>query len=331
MPVTPLPPDRSPVLVVSPNLCFDRTLWVEAFEAGTVSRPHKVEVTAGGKGVNVARTVADLGATCTLVGLVADQGGRDLLGLLDDEGIAVRAVAVEGAVRSATIVIEDSQRATVLNEPGPTTDVTDLEALLSALAEELQHGHDLVVCSGSLPPGLPPDTYAQVTRLADDHGAACLVDGARSALAEALPAGPDLVCPNLDEAEGLTTGAVLESSHQTLDLEDVRNRAVAAAHGLRGRGALRAVVTAGSSGAAYAEDSGVMWIPAPVVEVANPIGAGDSFVGGVAASLATGASWRESVQRGVVVASAAVEHPRAGRVDSERVDQLLGQVTEASR
>src|SRR5262245_11629074 len=50
-----------PVLVVNPNLCFDRTLWVDAFEAGTVSRPHRVAVTAGGKGVNVVRTLRDLG------------------------------------------------------------------------------------------------------------------------------------------------------------------------------------------------------------------------------------------------------------------------------
>lgn len=314
------------MLVVGPNLCFDRTLWVEAFEAGTVSRPHRVEVTAGGKGVNVARTVADLGGRCTLVGLVAEQGGDDLLRLLAGEGVDVRAVTVSGGVRSATIVIEDSQRATVLNEPGPATDATDLAALLSALGEELEQGHDLVVCSGSLPPGLPSDTYAHVTRLADDHGVACIVDGARSALVEALPAGPDLVCPNLDEAEGLTTGAILESSHHSLDPEDVRNRALAAAHGLRGRGALRAVVTAGAYGAAYAEDAGVSWIQAPAVEVANPIGAGDSFVGGVAAALEAGSSWPDSVRRGVLVASAAVEHARAGRVDPRRVEQLLEQV-----
>lgn len=322
------------MIVVSPNLCFDRTLWVEAFEAGTVSRPHRVEVTAGGKGVNVARTVNDLGATCTLLALVADHGGEELLRLLAEEGIDVEAVPVEGSVRSATIVIEDSQRATVLNEPGPV--VHSAKALLAALADALDGashvpGHDLVVCSGSLPPGLPDDTYAQVTRLAHDHDAMCVVDGARSALAEVLSAGPDLVCPNLDEAEGLTSGAVLESSHQTQELDDVRERAMAAARGLRARGAARAVVTASSHGAAYTDESGDRWIPAPSVHVANPIGAGDSLVGGVAAALAEGTPWPDAVHRGVVVASAAVEHARAGRVDPRRVAQLVDQTERAAR
>ena len=50
------------MLVVTPNLCFDRTLWVEAFEAGTVSRPYRAVAAAGGKGVNVARALRCLGA-----------------------------------------------------------------------------------------------------------------------------------------------------------------------------------------------------------------------------------------------------------------------------
>jgi 1-phosphofructokinase len=329
------------VIIVNPNLCFDRTLWVEAFEAGTVSRPHRVEITAGGKGVNVARTVTDLGGTCTLLGLLADRGGEELLRLLAEEHIDVESVAVDGSVRSATIVIENSQRATVLNEPGPVLDATHLESLLTVLADALdgagedgvhqEGGHDLVVCSGSLPPGLPLDVYAQITRLAHEHGAECIVDGARSALAEALPSGPDLVCPNLDEAEGLTTGTVLESSHVMHELDDVRDRAVTAARGLRARGALRAVVTASWHGAAYADEAGDQWIPAPRVQVANPIGAGDSFVGGVAAARSTGTPWPEAVRRGVAVASAAVEHPRAGRVDPGRVEQLVGRAERAAR
>jgi fructose-1-phosphate kinase PfkB-like protein len=158
-----------------------------------------------------------------------------------------------------------------------------------------------------------------------------VVDGARSALAEALPAQPDLVCPNLDEAEGLTSGAVLESSHPAQELDDVRERALAAAQGLRARGAARAVVTASSHGAAYADQSGERWIPAPSVRAANPIGAGDSFVGGVAAALADGTPWPDAVHRGVVVASAAVEHARAGRVDPRRVAQLVRQSEQAAR
>lgn len=313
------------MLVVTPNLCFDRTLWVESFGAGTVARPYRVEVTAGGKGVNVARTVADLGGTGVLIGLVADRGGTELCRLLAAEGLDLAAVEVKGSVRSATIVIEDSQRATVLNEPGPVVGDAELEALIASVSTAVGTAPPprLVVCSGSLPPGLPIDTYARIVRLVHERGGICVVDAARTALAAALPAGPDLVCPNLDEAEGLATGKVLESSSHVEDPAEIRKRALAAAHGLLEQGARRAVVTAGAHGVANVDDTGDWWTDAPRVTVANPIGAGDSFVGGLASALESGASWRDAVDRGVVVASAAVAHPRAGRVDARRVHELV--------
>lgn len=314
------------MLVVTPNLCFDRTLWVDEFEAGTVSRPYRVEVTAGGKGVNVARTLRDLGHRPLLVGLVASEQGELLDRLLREEGADLDPIPVPGAVRSATIVIERSHRATVLNEPGPAVGTAERDALVASIARNLaaaQTDGAVVVCSGSLPPGLPVDTYAAICTLVHEHGGVVVVDAAREVLAATLAAGPDLVTPNLDEAEGLLTGGVTESSDHGDRLDDVCTRALAAAGSLRERGARRAVVTAGAHGVAYVDDGHESWVPAQRVEVANPIGAGDSFVGGLAACLVTGSmDWSDAVRFAVAVASAAVEEPRAGRVDAARVCAL---------
>lgn len=316
------------MLVLTPNLCFDRTLWVDRFDVGTVSRPFRVEVTAGGKGVNVARTMRDLGHRPLLIGLVAAHQGDLLATLLRDEGVRLHPVPVPGSVRSATIVIETSRRATVLNEPGPVVGAAERDALAAAVAGELDAaGADapVVVCSGSLPPGLPVDTYAVICALVHERGGVVLVDGARDVLAATLAAGPDVVTPNLDEAEGLVSGAVTETSGHGSDVADVRARSLDAARALRMRGARRAVVTAGAHGAAYADAEQEHWVDAARVEVANPIGAGDSFVGGLAARLAAGDSdWWGAVRYAVAVASAAVEHPRAGHVDAERVAALAG-------
>ncbi len=62
------------MLVVTANLCFDRTLWVDALTLGTVSRPRRVLVSAGGKGVNVVRALRDLGTPGTLLGLLPAAG-----------------------------------------------------------------------------------------------------------------------------------------------------------------------------------------------------------------------------------------------------------------
>ena len=324
------------MLIVTPNPCIDRTHRVDHFAPGTVNRPRAVELTAGGKGVNVARTLQDLGRPALLLGFRPDEGGGQLERLLAAEGIEADLVAVPGAVRQAIAVLEDSGRATVLNEPGPQLTDADADALLAVLAARVG-GATVVVASGSLPPGLSADTYARLCRLARAGGAAVVVDAARAALAGALAAEPDLVTPNLAEAEGLVTGAVAEpadpepgdappvGSGAAADAAAVRERAHLAARSLRAAGARRAVVTAGRSGAAYADDRGERWWPAPAVERVNPVGAGDALVGGVADGLLAGADWPAAVRHGVLVASASVEHPRAGRVDPDRVARLAEQ------
>ncbi len=245
------------MLVVNPNPCFDRTLWVAELTVGTVSRPRRAEVTAGGKGLNVVRALRDLGAAGTLLGLLPADGAERLVALLRDEGLSLVGVPVAGAVRSATIVVEDSGRATVLNEPGPTLDAGDLEHLLATAASELTAGHRALACSGSLPPGLPVDAYARLVAVARANGVVSIVDGARDALAAALPAGPDLVTPNLDEAEGLATGRAVEQvAAGPADVHSIPDRARTAAGMLRERGARRALVTAGEHGAAYADGAG---------------------------------------------------------------------------
>ena len=312
------------MIVVTPNLCIDRTHWLDHFDPGTVNRPRRAEVTAGGKGVNVARALRDLGSRADGAGLPAGRRRRP------DRTAAARRrpgpalVDAPGELRSAIVVVEDSGRATVLNEPGPTLDAAHRDALLDRVAEQLAGtGAQVVIGSGSLPPGLPADTYAQLCHTAREHGARVVVDAARDALAGVLAAEPDLVTPNLAEAEGMTGGVLVEASAHVEDRAEIRERAQLAARSLRAAGARRAAVTAGAHGAAYADDEGELWWDAPAVAVVNPIGAGDVFVAGVVDHLCSGAGWRDAVRRGVLVASAAVEHRHAGRVDPGRVSQLV--------
>jgi 1-phosphofructokinase family hexose kinase len=311
------------VLVVNPNLCFDRTLRVERFEPGAVVRPHDVAVTVGGKGVNVCRAVGDLGGRADLVGFVGEADRTSFTALAADDGLRLHTVAVPGAVRQATIIIEDSGRATVLNEPGPLVGEDDAARFLDR-ADALMARRGLVACSGSLPPGLPTDLYGRITRLARDHGALSVVDAARAALADALVAEPDLVTPNLHEVEGVLGGRMDEASHDDAPLEEVRERAFASAAALLDRGARRALVTAGAHGAAFLAPGERLWVDAPKVEVANPIGAGDALVGGLLVAIDGGAAWPDAVRYAVAVASAAVEHPVAGRLDAARVSALAG-------
>ena len=135
-----------------------------------------------------------------------------------------------------------------------------------------------------------------------------------------LSAYPDVVVPNLGEAEGVLYGRVDEAVDAA---PDARPRAERAALELVRRGAEAAVVTAASAGAAVAWDGEPAWIEAPRVNVVNPIGAGDVLTAALAAALERGVALVDAVREGVAAASAAVEHPVAGRFDPARMRALL--------
>lgn len=308
-------------LIVSPNLTVDRTLRLDRFVPGTVMRPSRATVTAGAKGVNVGRVLHALGDHAVLVGFVptADEDLAELL--FDPEPFELLGVPIAGHLRVATIYLEADGRTTVLNEPGPQADEPDLARLCETVANRLAVGdHRTMACSGSLPPGLPVDTYARLTGIAHAHDVEVVVDAAREVLAAALPAGPDLVTPNLAEAEaalGRDTGEAVDDIGP-----DVRDRALAAGQALVRAGARAAVVTAGAAGAALVEADTARWLPGVAVDVVNPIGAGDSLVGGYLHAHGQGAARIDAVIAGMATASASCEQDLAGGVDPARVSVL---------
>jgi 1-phosphofructokinase family hexose kinase len=320
------------VLVANPNPCLDRTVRLPELRVGAVHRSTEAAVTAGGKGVNVARVLRAHGHAPVVAGLVPTEDGDRLRRLLAAEGADLVGVGVPGATRVATIIVEDRGRVTVVNEPGPTVDAGAWAAYRSLVSDRAA-GADVLVCTGSLPPGAPEDGYGQLIALGRERGCTVVVDAARAALAGCLPAGPDLVSPNLAEAEAvLARGAASEHTVEHVDdtADDVVTRAAAAAAGLMAAGARRAAVTIGAAGAVLAlpgaTGSGgpeVVVVAAPAVRVVSPVGAGDSFVGGVVHGLARGEDWIAAARRGVATASASCEQLRAGGVDVARVEELL--------
>ena len=62
---------------------------------------------------------------------------------------------------------------------------------------------DIVVASGSLPPGAPPNLYARACRIAKSWEARYVLDTSGPALAAALKEGVYLVKPNLHELSEL--------------------------------------------------------------------------------------------------------------------------------
>jgi 1-phosphofructokinase family hexose kinase len=312
-------------LIVSPNLTVDRTIRIARLVPGSVQRTKRAVVTAGAKGVNVARVLAALGERARLVGYVPT-GDRALVErLFGRDPLELLGVEVAGDLRVATIYLEDDGRVTVHNEPGPDVDEADWSSLEHTVRDALTAGDERVVaCCGSLPPGAPVDGYGRVTAIGHDHGMEVVVDAARPVLSAALPFRPDMVTPNLSEAEA----ALGSSDDEAVDEQGdgVPDRAQEAAHALVAAGALNAVVTAGATGAAYAGADGVVWFPGVDVDVVNPIGAGDSFVAGFVRARELGVEMLGAVAHGLGTATASCEDELAGGVDPARAAELAARI-----
>jgi 1-phosphofructokinase family hexose kinase len=311
---------RFPVLIAGPNLTIDRTLAIEELRPGEVLRFDDVAVTPGGKGVNVARVARALRAPALLVGFTPGRTGAAAAELLADEGLRVEPVPTGGELRSTAVILERGGRVTVMNEPGPAIRPEEWERYQAAVAARLE-GNGVLVCSGSVPPGTPPDAYGRLAELAADAGVAAIVDTSGAVLGASLDSRPAVACPNLAEAEGLLHGRTDETVDHG-DPGEVRARATDAAVELVRRGARAAVVTAGAAGAAVAEGSTVGWHQAHAVALRNPIGAGDALVGGLAAALERGEPFARAVRAGLATAAASVETATAGEIEATRAAEL---------
>ena len=257
------------VLTVTPNPSVDRTLELDVLTRGEVHRATGASVEAGGKGVNVARALALHGARAAAVLPCGGVDGDLLVGLLAPQRVEVVPVAIAGAVRSNTTVVEADGTTTKLNEAGPHLSGREVEALLRTVRARLTVGPRWLASSGSLPPGAPVDLHAHLVRLARGSGTPAAVDTSGAALAAAVEAGPDVVKPNLEELCELV-------ARELLTVGDVR----AAAADLRARGCGDVLVSLGEAGALLATAEGTWWAGGPPLVPRSTVGAGDCTLAG---------------------------------------------------
>jgi tagatose 6-phosphate kinase len=303
------------ILVVCPNLAMDVTLEVEALEVGGVHRARSSRRQAGGKGVNAARALRGLGEDALVLGYAGGRTGEEIARGLERESIASELVLFEGESRTCTIVLASDGTATVVNESGSyAADPSDLLARFDALLG----GARAVALMGSLPPGLPDDTYARMVSRARERGRFCLLDTSGAPLRRGLAARPNLAKPNLAEAEELL--------ERKLDSDAARLDAV---RDLRGLGADIGVVTLGAEGFLLGDGTLLArcsLAPTGGLRLGNPTGAGDALAAGLLAGTVRGYPISDSARLAAAAATASLGEgygrirARDVRVDAARLE-----------
>ncbi len=302
------------ILCVCLNPALDVTYRVPELRPGASHRTELVGSRPGGKGLNVARVLQQLGGQVLACGLAGGDTGEAVIRALQRAGVPARFTTIAGETRRAHTVVDDASGATVLNESGPRVTGEEWRRFVDAYSE-LSAAADSVVLSGSLPPGVPADAYRQLVEPVVADGKQVVLDAAGSALAAALPARPHVVKPNVAELTDLF-------GRELTSIDDV----LAACRSLLDRGARAAVVSRGEQGLVYVTPERAVVVRGPRV-VGNPTGAGDALAAALAWALHRGDSWDDALPFGVAVASAAVSIPTAGETDPGLAQALLPQVT----
>lgn len=253
------------IVTVTPNPSLDRTMAVDTLVRGAVLRAASAVVEPSGKGVNVSRALAVNGHRTLAVFPAGGAEGAQLLSLLAVEQLPHRAVSVVDSVRVNVSVLEPDGTVTKINEPGLTLSTVECEALVATALDAAAEA-DVLVASGSLPPGAPPDLYADLVR---KSAVPVVVDTSGAALKAVVPARPALVKPNLDELSELV-GRWLPT------IGDV----VVAADEIRYAGVEAVLVSIGRDGALLVDDRGAVHGEVIVERPRNTVGAGDALLAG---------------------------------------------------
>ena len=291
------------ILTVTLNAALDITYTVESLIPGAAHRVLGVSQRVGGKGINVARVLHALGLPVLATGLA---GGA----VLDDLAVPHSFTSLRSESRRTVTVVANDE-ATLFNEPGPEVSAAEWRAFVDHF-RSLAGRATVVVLSGSMPPGVPPDGYAELVSIVDRK---TIVDTSGVALKHAIAARPDVVKPNADELSEAT-------GHS-----DPR----AGAASLLRDGARAVVASLGPDGllAVTEHESWRLAPPGPLA--GNPTGAGDACVAGIAAGLHTGAAWPALLREAVALSAAAVLHPVAGGFDANAYAQLRSSLPEARK
>lgn len=301
------------IITVTPNTALDRIEILPRLVSGGVLRSTSLTLSPGGKGVNVARAVKNLGGEVTCAGFLGGFTGHLHASLTNREELSALWTWIDHETRAAIIIVDEaSGEMTVINEEGPEVKPGDWDRLIAdvlLLAEKA----DAVCLSGSLPLGLGPEAYAELVSTLNRKERSVWVDSSGTALKAAFQSKPAVVKINGSEAAFLLGWQ---------EIQDI-STAVLAARTLQQDGLMLMILTLGKLGAVLVSNCGTWYAKPPDVTVVCPIGSGDAFLGGLVLAWLDHIPEPESLRRAVAAGSANALTMGGGNFSRIEFDQVL--------
>ncbi len=296
------------------NPCFDKTVEMDQLRLGHVNRAHSVRRDPGGKGINVAVVARRLGLDVKCIGVMGEEGSTELSEMLNREDLQHTFMKIPGRIRTnLKVCLKNEKGVTEINEPGAGMSGESLKAFFDLAREETKDS-DIVVITGSLPPGCPRGTYRDLMLALE--GKKCILDSEGPELElGAKHAHPFLIKPNLHEME-VTMGLELRTMRSIRDAGLLFIRL----------GVEHAVISMGAMGAMYVDQDRTFFAPALRVETRSTVGAGDAMIGGMLLGYEREGDMGKAFRYGMAAGAASVMTEGTQLIVRSDFERLLEQV-----
>lgn len=303
------------IITVTMNPAIDKTAYLEDLRKGALNRISSVVYDAGGKGINVSKTIRALGGETLASGFMGRNGSDIIYKCLEDEGIKYDFVTVNGQTRTNMKLVTSDGELTEINEAGPAIDKGDMERLINKLSSYAGTGN-IFILAGSVPAGADTSVYAELVSILKASGSAVIVDAEGEIFEKALKKGPDIVKPNVFEV----------AKYFKCDHEPDEKELLYMGQSLIDKGVRLASISRGGKGAMFFTKNKICRCSSLNVKVNSTVGAGDGMVAALAYAYDKGMSFEESIRLSMAVSAGAVTTIGTKPPSKELVYELMDQV-----
>ena len=303
------------IATVTLNPAFDLVGRLARIEIGEVNTVETLGLYPAGKGINVAKVLADLGAKLSVTGFLGEENQGDFVQAFAQNGVDDKFYRIAGKTRINVKITETEADVTDLNFLGFEISEQDWEAFTHQ-SQTWESQYDLVAVCGSLPRGVTPEQFAAWLESLHQQGLKVVLDSSNAALTAGLTAHPWLVKPNRRELE-VWAGRSLHTIEEVIE----------AAEQLRSHGIEHVIISMGEKGSVWLNSEGVLQAQPPRCEnVVSTVGAGDSMVACLIYGFSQGWSKKKTLSFASATSALAVSQSNVGISDKQALEQILAQV-----
>ncbi|SHH80237.1 tagatose 6-phosphate kinase [Caloranaerobacter azorensis DSM 13643] len=299
------------IATITLNPSVDKRYMVKNFNKNGVFRVHQVEVTAGGKGLNVARVIKQLGEPVVTLGFLGGANGEFIENELNKMGIVNLFTKIKGETRSCIAILSNDYSQTEILESGPKITKHEIDRFLNEYDNILKKSK-IICASGSLPQNIPVDFYSELINRAKKENVKFILDTSGEALKYGLKSSPFLVKPNIQELQDIT-GVTINTERDLLKSVKILSQYTVEI----------LVISLGSEGSIVMYNDKLYKVTVPKINAINSIGSGDSMIAGFAFAIARRFDFEKIINFASACGTANAMEKGTGMINLKNVEFIM--------